>query len=89
MRRRKGTVELFEEVRREYEFGIRTIQGAGRKLGVHWRLVRDTMNDAPPAEKASRPRARPRSVAVAGFIDAILETDRQAPRGPRHSAHRI
>ena len=27
MRRRKATVELFEEIRREYEFGIGTIQG--------------------------------------------------------------
>jgi hypothetical protein len=27
MRRRKATVELFEEIRREYEFGIGTVQG--------------------------------------------------------------
>src|SRR5438876_1067047 len=89
MRRRKGTVELFEEIRREYEFGIGTIQGVARKLGLHRRLVREALNDAVPAEKASRPRARPRTEPVAGFIDAILEADRQAPRKQRHTAHRI
>jgi hypothetical protein len=46
MRRRKATVELFEEIRREYEFGIGTIQGVARKLGVHRRLVREVLNDA-------------------------------------------
>jgi transposase len=89
MRRRKATVELFEEIRREYEFGIGTIQGVARKLGVHRRLVREALGGAVPAEKASRPRARPRLGPVAAFIDAILEADRQAPRKQRHTAHRI
>jgi hypothetical protein len=33
-------VELFEQIRREYEFGIGTIAGVAKKLGVHrgdWR----------------------------------------------------
>ncbi len=37
-RRRK--VELFEQLRREYEFGIGTIKGVARKFGVHRRMVR-------------------------------------------------
>jgi transposase len=89
MRRRKATVELFEEIRREYEFGVGTIQGVARKLGVHRRLVREALNDAVPATKPPRPRARPRLEPVAEFIDAILEADRQAPRKQRHTAHRI
>jgi hypothetical protein len=89
MRRRKATVELFEEIRREYEFGVGTIQGVARKLGVHRRLVREALNDAVPAVQAPRPRARPRIEPVAAFIDAILEADRQAPRKQRHTAHRI
>lgn len=89
MRRRKGTVELFEEIRREYEFGIGTIQGVARKLGVHRRLVREALSGAVPAEKPSRPRPRPRLQPVVDFIDAILEADRQAPRKQRHTAHRI
>jgi len=89
MRRRKATVELFEEIRREYEFGIGTIQGVARKLGVHRRLVREALSDAVPAMKVSLPRARPRIEPVAAFIDAILAADRQAPRKQRHTAHRI
>jgi transposase len=89
MRRRKATVELFEEIRREYEFGIGTIQGVARKLGVHRRLVREALNGAVPVVKVPRPRPRPRIEAVAGFIDAILGADRQAPRKQRHTAHRI
>src|SRR6266540_2967368 len=89
MRRRKATVELFEEIRREYEFGIGTIQGVARKLGVHRRLVREALSDAVPAMKVSLPRARPRIEPVAAFIDTVLAADRQAPRKQRHTAHRI
>jgi transposase len=89
MRRRKATVELFEEIRREYEFGIGTIQGVARKFGVHRRLVREALNDARPTQKATPPRARPRLGPVAAFIDAILEADRRAPRKQRHTARRI
>ena len=89
MRRRKATVELFEEIRREYEFGVGTIQGVARKLGVHRRLVREALTGAVPVVKVPQPRARPRIEPVAAFIDAILEADRQAPRKQRHTAHRI
>ena len=37
---RRAKVELFEEIRREYEFGIGTIKGVATKLGVHRRMVR-------------------------------------------------
>jgi hypothetical protein len=36
-------VELFEQIRREYEFGIGTIVGVATKLGVHRRMVRDAI----------------------------------------------
>jgi transposase len=89
MRRRKATVELFEAIRREYEFGVGTIQGVARKLGVHRRLVREALNDAVPVQRAAQPRPKPRIDPVAGFIEAILEADRRAPRKQRHTAHRI
>lgn len=89
MRRRKATVELFEEIRREYEFGVGTIQGVARKFGVHRRLVREALGTAVPVEKPPRPRPRPRLTPVVPFIEAILEGDRQAPRKQRHTAHRI
>ena len=53
MQRRKATVELFEEIRREYEFGVGTIQGVARKLGVHRRMVREALGSAVPAQKAA------------------------------------
>lgn len=53
MRRRKATVELFEEIRREYEFGVGTIQGVARKFGVHRRLVREALGSALPRERPS------------------------------------
>jgi transposase len=89
MRRRKATVELFEQIRREYEFGLGTIQGVARQFGVHRRLVREAVQSAVPRQKAPPVRPRPRLEPVAAFIDGILEADRQAPRKQRHTAHRI
>ena len=89
MRRRKATVELFEQIRREYEFGLGTIQGVARKFGVHRRLVREAVQSAVPRQKAPAMRPRPRLEPVAAFVDAILDADRQAPRKQRHTAHRI
>lgn len=37
----RGKLELFEQIRREYEFGISAIQGVAGKLGVHRRVARD------------------------------------------------
>lgn len=89
MRRRRATVELFEAIRREYEFGIGTIKGVARKLGVHRRLVREALGSAVPAQRPAMPRPRPRLGPVVDFIDAVLEADRKAPRKQRHTAHRI
>jgi transposase len=89
MRRRRASVELFEEIRREYEFGVGTIQGVARKLGVHRRMVREALASAVPTEKMAAPRPRPRLGPLTGFIDGILEADRGAPKKQRHTAHRI
>jgi hypothetical protein len=34
-------VELFEQIRREHAYGVGTIQGVAKKLGVHRRMVRE------------------------------------------------
>ena len=36
-------MELFEQIRREFEFGVGTISGVSRKLGVHRRMVREAL----------------------------------------------
>ena len=82
-------MELFAEIRREYEFGVGSVAGVARKFGVHRRLVREALGSAVPLVGAAKERPRPRIGPVAEFIDAILEADRRAPRKQRHTAHRI
>ena len=36
----KAKVDLFEQLRREHEFGVGTIAGVAAKFGVHRRMVR-------------------------------------------------
>jgi transposase len=86
---RRAKVELFEEIRREYKYGVGTIKGVARKLGVHRRMVRQALKDALPPERKDPVRSRPKLGPVQSFIDEILEADRQAPRKQRHTAHRI
>lgn len=82
-------MELFEEIRREYEFGEGTIQGVARKLRMHRRMVRQAVRNAiPPARrKANRPHWKLKPAMA--FIEAILDEDGRAPRKQRHTAHRI
>ena len=82
-------MELFAEIRREYQFGIGTIKGVARKLGVHRRVVRQALADAVPPARGYLARAKPTLTPVQDFIDRILEADRTAPRKPRHTARRI
>jgi len=89
MGRIKASVELFETIRREYEFGVGTIQGVARKLGVHRRLVREALASAVPSERKRPQRQRPAIGPLVEFIDEILLSDRRAPRKQRHTAHRI
>src|SRR5216684_9281335 len=85
----EAKVELFEQIRGEYEFGVGTIKGVARKLGVHRRMVRQALAEAQPPERRSSKRERPAVGPLIPFINAILEADRSAPRKQRHTAHRI
>jgi transposase len=82
-------VELYEQIRQEYEHGAGTIRAVARKLGVHRREVRKALASPMPAERKTPERERPKLAAAIPFIDAILEADRKAPRKQRHTAHRI
>lgn len=82
-------MELFEQMRREYEHGVGTIKGVARKFRVHRRMVREAIGNAVPREQKVAIRERPKLGPAVGFIDGILEADRKAPRKQRHTAHRI
>ena len=81
---RRAKVELFEEIRREYKYGVGTIKGVAKKLGVHRRLVRQAIKDALPPERKTQDRSRPILGPVQSFIDEILEA--VIARGPRDAA---
>ena len=85
----RAKVELFEQIRREYEFGAGTIIGIARKLGVHRRMVREAVRSATPARRKKTERPQVKMAGVSEFIDGILEADRKAPRKQRHTAKRI
>lgn len=82
-------MELFEQIRREYEHGAGTIQGVAKRLGIHRRMVREALADAVPRERKKAVRARPKLAPAIPFIETILAADQKAPRKQRHTAHRI
>ncbi len=82
-------MELFENIRREYEFGRGTIAGVARKLGVHRRMVRDAIRNAMPMARKKPDRPHWKLKPVIPLIEDILVGDRAAPRKQRHTAHRI
>jgi transposase len=82
-------VEIFEQMRREYEHGVGTIKGVARKFGVHRRMVREAIGNAIPAPRKIPERERPKLAPVIPLIEQMLEADRKAPRKQRHTAHRI
>jgi transposase len=82
-------VELFEQIRREFEFSSGTIKSIAKKFGVHRRMVRQALADANPPQRKTAERKRPQIGPLSDFIDEILEADRKSPRKQRHTAHRI
>ena len=82
-------MELFEQIRREYEFGAGTIAGVAKRLKVHRRMVREAIGSATPSARKKVERPRWKLAAAVAFVDLILEADKRAPRKQRHTAHRI
>ena len=82
-------MELFEEIRREFEHGAGTIKGVAAKLGVHRRMVREALGNAVPRARKIPERERPKLTAAIPFIDGVLEADRKVHRKQKHTARRI
>ena len=73
----RAKVELFEQIRREYEFGIGTIAGVAKKLGVHRRMVREAIGSALPKPRKQTERPLWKLRAAVDFVDAVLEAERK------------
>src|SRR3954468_21948836 len=78
----RAKVELFEEIRREYEFGVGTIAGVAKKLKVHRRMVREAIASALPAPRKKVKRPRVKLAPAVAFLDQVLEEDRR-PRSTK------
>jgi len=83
-------VELFEQIRRDHEFGGLSRHALARKYGVHRRTVRQALESAvPPARKRPEGRPAPKLGEFRELIDSWLIADQSAPRKQRHTAKRI
>ena len=61
---------VFEQICREYEFGVGTIARLAKKLGLHRRIVREVVCFA---EAPQETNTHWKLKAAIAFIDAILE----------------
>jgi hypothetical protein len=61
----------------------------GQELGLHWRMVREAVRNAVPAQRKKTERPAVKMAAAAALVDAILESDRNARRKQRPTARRI
>ena len=76
---RRTKVELFEQIRREYEHGGGTIRGIAKKLGIHRRMVREAVLSAVPVGRKTPVRERPKLEPAMAFVDAVLEATSRPP----------
>ena len=66
---RRQKVEVFEQIRRAYEFDGASIRAIAQRLGVHRRMVRQALKDAQPPERKIPVRACPQLAPVDRLTD--------------------
>ena len=83
-------MELFEQIRREHEFGGLSERALARRHGVHRRTVKQALaSPVPLSRKRPEGRPAPKLGEWRALIDSWLIADRDAPRKQRHTAKRI
>jgi transposase len=86
----RSRVELFEQIRRDWRAGGRSIRELAVRHHVHRRTVRQALASPVPApRKEYSPRPRPAIGPYAAIIDGWLVADREVPRKQRHTARRV
>lgn len=86
---RRAKVELFDQLRRAYEFEGKSIRALAKEFRTHRRIVRQALENAIPPERKRPARKCPVLDQVRDFIDEILIADQKEPRKQRHTAQRI
>ena len=86
----ESRVELFEQIRRDWDREGLSIRALAARHGVHRRAVRQALASAVPAAKR-RPESRPapKLGEYRELIDGWLIEDQLAPRKQRHTARRV
>ena len=80
-------MELFEQIRREYDHGVGTIKGVARKLGIHRRMVREALGMRFRESERSTRGASQGLEPVKAFIEAMLQGGREgAAKATTHGA---
>src|SRR6516165_4758329 len=86
----RSRVELFEQIRRDHEYGGLSKHALARKYGVHRRTVGQALESAvPPPRKRPEGRPAPKLGEYRELIDSWLIADLGAPPKQRHTARRM
>jgi hypothetical protein len=83
-------VDLFEQIRRDFQREGTSIRELSRRYGVHRQKVRQALRDAVPPERKDYVRQAPTKLDPAKpLIDEMLRADLTAPRKQRHTVRRV
>ena len=83
-------MEIYARVRRAVLVEGKSRRAVAREFGLARKTVSKMLDySLPPGYRRQKPVRRPRLAAWQGYIDAILEDDKQRPKKQRHTAKRI